>query len=196
MKVTDLKSLAPNFDWSGYFSSSQVPRFETMNVGEPEFFKELNSQLTSTSLAEWKSYLRYHLANSRATLLSSAFVTEDFNFYRKYLRGAKELQPRWKRCVQYVDDQLGEALGQEYVRKTFPPELKAATQEMTRQIEDAMAQRIQQLDWMSPADETAGAQQAAHHPQQSGLSRQMARLRLGEHNARRFLRQHQACRGI
>jgi putative endopeptidase len=150
MKVADLKAMAPNFDWSGYFSSSQVPPFETMNVAEPEFFKELNSQLTSTSLPEWKSYLRYHLANSRATLLSSAFVNEDFGFYRKYLRGAKELQPRWKRCVQYVDDQLGEALGQEYVRKTFPPELKAATQEMTRQIEDAMAQRIQQLDWMSP----------------------------------------------
>ncbi len=150
MKVADLKSLAPNFDWSAYFSSSQAPPFESMNVAEPEFFKELNSQLTSTSLADWKSYLRYHLANSRATLLSSAFVNEDFGFYRKYLRGAKELQPRWKRCVQYVDDQLGEALGQEYVRKTFPPELKAATQEMTRQIEDAMAQRIQQLDWMSP----------------------------------------------
>ncbi len=60
-------------------------------------------------------------------MLSSDFVNENFDFYRKYLRGAKELQPRWKRCVQYVDDQLGEALGQEYVRKTFPPELKAAT---------------------------------------------------------------------
>ncbi len=150
MKVADLKSLAPNFDWSAYFSSSQAPPFATMNVAEPDFFKELNSQMASTSLADWKSYLRYHLANSRAPQLSSAFVNENFDFYRKYLRGAKELQPRWKRCVQYVDDQLGEALGQEYVRKTFPPELKAATQEMTRQIEDAMAQRIQQLDWMSP----------------------------------------------
>ena len=72
------------------------------------------------------------------------------HFYRQYLRGAKELQPRWKRCVQYVDDDLGEALGQVYVRKTFSPETKAATVEMTRQIEDAMALRIQQLDWMSP----------------------------------------------
>ena len=119
-------------------------------MAEPEFFKELNSQLASTSLPDWKNYLRYHLANSRSPYLSSAFVNENFDFYRKYLRGAKELQPRWKRCVQYVDDELGEALGQEYVRKTFPPELKAATLEMTRQIEDAMAQRIQQLDWMSP----------------------------------------------
>ncbi len=150
MKVADLKALAPNFDWSAYFGASQVPPFDSLNVAEPNFFKELNSQLESVSLADWKSYLRYHLANSRAPYLSSVFVNENFDFYRKYLRGAKELQPRWKRCVQYVDDELGEALGQAYVRKTFPPELKAATNMMTRQIEDAMAQRIQQLDWMSP----------------------------------------------
>ena len=150
MKKADLNSLAPNFDWSAYFSASQVPAFETLNVDEPEFLKELNSQLASISISDWKSYLRFHLANSRSPYLSSTFVNENFDFYRKYLRGAKELQPRWKRCVQYVDDELGEALGQEYVRKTFSPELKAATQEMTRLIEDAMAQRIQQLDWMSP----------------------------------------------
>ena len=116
----------------------------------PQFLKELNAQLTSTSLDDWKSYLRFHVANSRSQFLSSAFVNENFAFYRQYLRGAKELQPRWKRCVQYVDRQLGEALGQAYVRKTFPPELKAATLDMTKEIEDAMAVRIQQLDWMSP----------------------------------------------
>ena len=166
-----------------------MPPFEILNVDPPEFFKELNAQLASVPLDDWKSYLRFHVANSRAPYLSSAFVNENFEFYRKYLRGAKELQPRWKRCVQYVDDELGEALGQEYVRKTFPPELKAATLEMTRQIEDAMALRIQQLDWMSPADQAAGAEQAACHPQQGWLSRQMARLQLGDHRARRFLRQ-------
>jgi endothelin-converting enzyme/putative endopeptidase len=89
------------------------------------------------------------VANSRAPLLSSAFVNENFDFNRKYLRGAKELQPRWKRCVQYVDRQLGDALGQAYVRKTFSPELKAATVDMTKRIEDAMAGRVQQLSWMS-----------------------------------------------
>ncbi len=150
IKVAELKSLAPNFDWSAYFSASQVPPFEILNVDEPNFLKELNSQLTSTSMDDCKGYLRYHLANSRAPYLSSAFVNENFDFFRKYLRGAKELQPRWKRCVQYVDDELGEALGQEYVRKTFSPELKAATNAMTQQIEDAMAVRVQQLDWMSP----------------------------------------------
>jgi putative endopeptidase len=151
MKVADLQKLAPNFDWTAYFAATGAPGFEVLNVAEPAFFQDLNSQIASVPLADWKSYLRFHVANSNAPLLSSAFVTEDFEFYRKYLRGAKEMQPRWKRCVQYVDDQLGEALGQEYVRKSFPPETKAATLKMTREIEDAMALRIQQLDWMSPA---------------------------------------------
>ena len=122
-----------------------------INVAWPDFFKEVNSQLKSASLNDWKTYLRFHVANTNAPYLSSPFVNENFAFYREYLHGAKELRPRWKRCVQYVDDELGEALGQVYVAKTFSPETKAATVEMTKQIEDAMAQRIQQLDWMSPA---------------------------------------------
>ncbi|MGC2112357.1 MAG: M13 family metallopeptidase [Candidatus Korobacteraceae bacterium] len=150
MKVGELDALAPNFNWTAYFSTSQIPPFEILNVASPDFLKEMNRQLAATSLDDWKAYLRFHVANSRSPYLSSAFVNENFDFYRKYLRGAKELQPRWKRCVEYVDDQLGEALGQEYVRKTFPPELKAATLQMTQLIEDAMAQRIQHLDWMSP----------------------------------------------
>jgi len=151
MKVAELNQLAPNFDWIAYFSTSQVPPFEVLNVESPEFFRDLNAQLASVSLDDWKIYLRFHVANSNAPYLSSVFVNENFDFYRRNLRGAKELQPRWKRCVEYVDEQLGEALGQEYVRKTFPPQVKAATLQMTLQIEDAMAMRIQQLDWMSPA---------------------------------------------
>jgi endothelin-converting enzyme/putative endopeptidase len=151
MKVAELDKLAPDFSWTDYFSSSAVPPFEILNITSPEFFKELNKELSAVSLADWKSYLRYHVANSNAPYLSSAFVNENFEFYRKYLHGTKELKPRWKRCVEYVDEQLGEALGQAYVRKTFPPELKAATLKMTQEIEDAMAERIQQLDWMSPA---------------------------------------------
>jgi endothelin-converting enzyme/putative endopeptidase len=150
LKVADLNKMTPNFDWAAYFSASQVPPFQVLNVEAPDFMKEVNSLLASVPLDDWKSYFRYHVVNSESPDLSSAFVNENFEFYRKYLRGAKELQPRWKRCVQNVDDQLGEALGQEYVRKTFPPEIKAATLQMTLQIEDAMAMRIQQLDWMSP----------------------------------------------
>jgi putative endopeptidase len=150
MSVPDLYKIAPDFDWNAYFAAGDAPQFQTLNVGWPDFFQDVDAQLKSDSLEDWKSYLRYHVANSHAPYLSSAFVNEDFEFYRKYLRGAKELQPRWKRCVRYVDDDLGEALGQTYVQRTFPPELKAATVEMTQRIEDAMALRIQQLDWMSP----------------------------------------------
>ena len=150
MTVPDLYKIAPDFNWKQFFSDAGVPKFEILNVSWPDFFKDVNAQLKSASLADWKTYLRWHLAHSRAPYLSSAFVNENFDFYRKYLRGATELQPRWKRCVQYVDNDLGEALGQAYVRKTFGPELKSSTVEMTQQIEDAMAVRIQQLDWTSP----------------------------------------------
>ena len=150
MTVPDLYKVAPDFDWTAFFSTSDVPRFEILNVSWPDFFKDVDTQIKSASLEDWQTYIRWHVAHSRAPFLSSAFVNENFEFYRKYLRGATELQPRWKRCVQYVDNNLGEALGQVYVRKTFGPELKASTVEMTRQIEDAMAVRIQQLEWMSP----------------------------------------------
>jgi putative endopeptidase len=150
MPVPELSKITPDFDWNAYFATAAVPPFTTVNVGWPDFFKDLNAQIDSTPLDDWKTYLRFHLVNSHASELSSAFVNEDFAFNRQYLRGAKELQPRWKRCVRDVDSQLGEALGQAYVRATFSPELKASTLEMTRRIEDAMAQRIEQLDWMSP----------------------------------------------
>jgi putative endopeptidase len=150
MTVPELYKVAPEFDWNAFFTGSGVPKFEILNVDSPVFFEDVNSQIKTASLADWQTYLRWHVAHSRAPFLSTAFVNANFEFYRKYLRGATELQPRWKRCVQYTDGDLGEALGQVYVRKTFGPDLKASTVEMTRQIEDAMAERIQQLEWMSP----------------------------------------------
>jgi putative endopeptidase len=150
MNVAQLNQLAPNFNWHGYFQTINAPKFEILNVTAPAFFKEFNTEITAQSLDNWKTYLRFHLANAYSPYLSSPFVTENFEFYRKYLRGAKEQQPRWKRCVQYVDRDLGEALGQAYVRKVFSPELKTSTLEMVKRIEDAMELRIRQLDWMSP----------------------------------------------
>lgn len=150
MKVAELETLAPNFDWTAFFKAEKAPSFEILNVTAPPFFKALNAELASEPLDKWKNYLRFHVANVYSPYLSQPFMDENFAFYRQYLRGAKEQQPRWKRCVQYVDDDLGEALGQAYVRRVFLPELKASTLDMVRRIEDAMAQRIQQLDWMSP----------------------------------------------
>ena len=151
MKVGDLNSLAPNFDWAAYYKAGQYPGFETVNVGMPDFFKELNALLANEPVENWKTYLRFHVVNSASPYLSKAFVDEDFEFYRKYLRGAKEQQPRWKRCVSYTDRNLGEALGQVYVARVFSPQMKQDALDMTRRIEEAMAMRIQQLDWMSSA---------------------------------------------
>ncbi|HEY6270079.1 MAG TPA: M13 family metallopeptidase [Candidatus Acidoferrum sp.] len=149
MKIPGLEELAPNFDWKTYYSVLQYPKIEILNVGDPAFFKQVNASLKSEPLANWKTYLRFHVADSSSPYLSAKFVQENFEFYRKYLRGAKEQQPQWKRCVQYTDYMLGEALGQAYVRKVFSPELKQSTLDMVRRIEDAMEKRIQALDWMS-----------------------------------------------
>ena len=150
MKIPGLEELAPNFDWKTYYSVLQYPKIEILNVGDPAFFKQVNTALASETVANWKTYLRFHVADSSAQYLSANFVQENFEFYRKYLRGAKEQQPQWKRCVQFTDYMLGEALGQAYVRKVFSPELKQSTLDMVRRIEDAMSKRIQGLDWMSP----------------------------------------------
>ena len=151
MTPAELSALAPDFDWNAYFAAVGVPHFELLNLNSKVFFKDVSDQLGSVPLADWKTYLRFHIVDSRAPYLSKPFADEDFAFHGQYLRGAKERKPRWKSCVEWTDMYLGEALGQEYVKKTFSPELKQSTLEMTRQIEDAMAERIQQLDWMSPA---------------------------------------------
>jgi putative endopeptidase len=150
MDLAALEKLTPNFDWQTYYTQLQYPKITILNVTAPAFFKQINAQLKSESLENWKTYLRFHVADASSPYLSASFVQENFDFYRKYLRGAKEMQPRWKRCVQYTDRDLGEALGQAYVRKVFSPELKQSTLEMVQRIEAAMEQRIRNLDWMSP----------------------------------------------
>jgi putative endopeptidase len=150
MKMAELEKLAPNFDWQAYLGEVKPPELDVVNVTAPAFFKEINTQLTGEPVENWKNYLRFHVANGYAAFLSSSFVQENFEFYRQYLLGAKELQPRWKRCVEYTNEYLGEALGQAYVRQVFSPELKQDTLDMVHRIEAAMELRINQLDWMSP----------------------------------------------
>jgi putative endopeptidase len=154
MAPSGLNELAPNFDWKTYYREAHYPDFEILNVDTPGFFKEVNARLAAEPIENWKTYLRFHVVDSSSLYLSSAFVQENFDFYRNYLRGAKEQQPRWKRCVSYTNHNLDEALGQVYVAKVFSPELKQSTLNMVKRIEDAMAQRIHQLDWMSPETKT------------------------------------------
>ncbi len=154
MAVADLRNLSSNFDWKVFFQEAGYPDLTTLNVAVPDFFKEVNARLKSEPIADWKTYLRFHVVNSASPYLSSKFVQENFDFYRAYLRGVKELQPRWKRCVSYTDHNLDDALGQVYVAKVFSPELKESTLDMVRRIENAMGDRIRQLDWMDAPTKT------------------------------------------
>jgi putative endopeptidase len=151
MTRAEAAALAPNFDWDSFWKTLNSPAFQTINVMSPDFFKQLNSSLSAESLANWKNYLRFHMANIYAEYLSDDLANAHFEFFQKYLRGAQEQQARWKRCVRFVDRGLGEALGQAYVRQVFSPELKASTLKMVEEIEKAMELRINELDWMSPA---------------------------------------------
>jgi endothelin-converting enzyme/putative endopeptidase len=151
MATQQLAALSPLFQWKIYFAKVGLPSVEALNVETPEFFKALNTELKKEDLASWKSYLRWHLINTNAPFLSSEFVNSNFDFFGKTLQGAQELEPRWKRCVRYVDNDLGEALGQAYVERTFSPEAKQRAQKMVKEIEDAMGRDIESLPWMTPA---------------------------------------------
>jgi endothelin-converting enzyme/putative endopeptidase len=146
-----LAALTPDFDWNRYLTVSGIAQVQAFNVTEPEFYKEVERQIQSDSLDDLKTYLRWHVVHASAPFLSKAFVDEDFDFFSRTLRGTQEQRPRWKRCVSLVDQQLGEALGQEFVNRAFSPDMKRRTVEMTQQIEHAMEDDINQLTWMSPA---------------------------------------------
>ena len=151
MTPAQLQALTPAFQWNVYFKTSNVPDMATVNVTEPAFYKELQTLLKTHSLADWKTYLRWHLVLAKARYLSSPFVQADFDFFSKYLRGVKEMPPRWKRCVRRVDADLGEALGQVFVGKTFGPDTKQRALLMTKEVEEEMESEIHKLPWMGEA---------------------------------------------
>ncbi len=148
--VAHLGELTPHFAWTEYFAEVGTPTISDVNVEQPEFFKALDASLASVPLADWKMYLRWHLLHRAAPSLSSQFVDENFDFYGKTLQGTTELLPRWRRCVQATDANLGEALGQYYVKANFPPEAKAKAVAMVKNLMDALRDDLATLDWMSP----------------------------------------------
>ena len=151
MKLDDLQKITPDFNWAEYFKASNLDPAVAINVDQPKFMQEFQRQLQQTSLADWKTYLTWQVLNSAASSLSAPFVQEDFAFYQQYLEGAKEMKPRWKRCVEATDGDLGEALGKKYVEKTFSPEAKARMQEMVKNILLALHDDILTVTWMSDA---------------------------------------------
>jgi endothelin-converting enzyme/putative endopeptidase len=150
MTLAQLRTLTPHFDWSAYLAALGYPKLGEFNVTEPAFYREVDQVLAQTPLADLKAYLRWHLLHENAPYLSSALVREDFDFYSRTLRGVQQMPPRWKRCVSLVDRDLSDSLGKEFVARTFTPEMKQRTLDMTRRVEQAMAQEIDGLGWMGP----------------------------------------------
>ena len=148
MKTGDLRALAPAFAWNAYLAERGLASLAELNVAQPDFFKALNGMLKDVPLDDWKAYLRWHITDDASPFLSSAFVNENFSF-QKLLSGVHELLPRWKRCAQYTDLYLGEALGRQYVKRSFPPEAKQRALAMVKNLEAALGDRIAALDWMS-----------------------------------------------
>src|SRR5450631_71543 len=159
MKLAELERVVPQFDFNPYLAVIKAtlhdPKSDNINVTEPRFYAELNAVLKETDLAAIKAYLRWQFIHSVAgTSTPQNIDNENFNFYSKTLNGQEEQQPRWKRCTRRVDRELGEALGQVYVSRYFPPADKQRALEMTVAIEAAMGRDIDSLEWMSPATKT------------------------------------------
>jgi putative endopeptidase len=162
MTVTELQNLSPAFTWNSYFATLQGPSFTSLDVSEPEFVKGMNQMIATTSVDDLKTYLRWQTIHTTAPMLPVAFVNENFNFYGKTLTGSTELRPRWKRCVQFTDGDLGEALGKAYVAEEFPPASKAATLKMVNELEAALKTDITELSWMTPETKKQALDKLAH----------------------------------
>ncbi len=149
LSTKEWQALAPSFDWVGFTRDVKAPQFSSLNVADPDFYKALDTELKAASVPDIKTYLRWRLVHSQAEQLPTQFVNENFDFFRKTLFGAREIQARWKRCTSATDGDLGEALGKAFVDKAFPGDAKARTLAMVKQLEEALKADIQGLDWMT-----------------------------------------------
>ena len=149
MTIDQLQELTPNFDWKVYMAAKKESGLKSLNVRAPGFFKAVNEQLDTQDINALKSYMRWHTVHRFAPGLSEPFVQENFNFFSATLAGQKELTPRWKRCTTLTDRALGEAVGQDWVARNFPPAAKDNMEKLVAALEKAMDEDIKQLDWMS-----------------------------------------------
>jgi len=151
MSLAEVRTLAPSIDWDGYLKAVKAPISDHYIVTSPDFFRAVEKLINDHPLDHWKAYLRWQAIHRSAPYLTKALVDQNFDFFSHTLAGAEEQLPRWRRCVHAADRDLGEALGQAYVDRAFPPESKARTLQMVHAIETALTSDIQSLSWMSPA---------------------------------------------
>ncbi len=148
MAINDLHKLSASIDWKKFLKNIEVSKIDSVIVGQPEFFKSLDDILKSTSINDWKNYLRYRTVSAFSNALPNAFVEETFNF-SKLFTGAKEIKPRWKRAIKSEENAMGELLGQLYVKKYFDSTTKKRYSDLVENIRDAYKERIKNLTWMS-----------------------------------------------
>lgn len=148
--VADLDALTPSIKWADMMDQMAVHgKYDYLVLGQPDFLKELENQVKSNSLDNWKIYLKWNLLNLAGNVLNKDLVMEDFYFNNQVLNGQKEIQPRWKRMTSLSDGLIGDALGQLYVAKFFPPDAKKKADELVANLMAVYDERIQKLDWMS-----------------------------------------------
>ena len=140
--------LAPNFPWTRFFESQGVATPKMFSLAMPDFHAEVSKMLADVPAAQWQSYLRFHTVDGASPYLSDAFVQQNYDFYNKTLRGQKELKERGKRVLDTVENEVGEALGQMYVKVAFTPESKARMQTLVTNLSEALKGRIENLAWM------------------------------------------------
>jgi putative endopeptidase len=150
VSIEDADKATPNFPWSRFFEAQGIAAPKMFSMAIPAFHAEFDKMLADTPVAAWKSYLRFHTVDGASPYLADAFANEHFNFYRATLRGQKEQQPRWKRVLETIEGQSGEALGQMYVQVAFPPESKARMEVLVKNLREALKVRLEALTWMSP----------------------------------------------
>jgi len=151
MTVADLSKSTPNIAWKAILPIFGVAKADTLIVGQPEFYKALNSLVKNYSIEDWKTYLKWDLVNSYASYLNSAIENQNFKFYSTVLNGVSKQKPRWKRVVGQTDGSLGELIGQVYVAEYLPKGSKEKLLEIGNNIREVYADHIKKLDWMSEA---------------------------------------------
>jgi putative endopeptidase len=151
MKTAELEALAPGFGWAEYLAATGAPKSPWLVVSSTSHAKGFAALAASEPLEDWKTYLRWRVLAGSASQLPKAFVEESFDFGGRKLSGAKELKPRWKRCVELVDGRLGHDLGRRYYETTFGEEGRARMAELIAALRVAMRKDIESLDWMTPA---------------------------------------------
>src|SRR6266849_5214386 len=151
MSLAQVRELTPSIDWDAYLKAVKAPASDHYIVTSPDFFRAEEKLLQEHPFDHWKTYLRWQVMHKSAPYMNKAVVDENFDFFAHTLAGAEQQQPRWRRCVRAADRDLGEALGQSYVKRPLPPENKARTLQMVRAVEQALSQDIQSVSWMSQA---------------------------------------------